>query len=84
MDGNSPVVLSKFWLYWVVATLLTSSFVVLWYIWDRRQDRRYKRMNNSLDKEIEVLEATMLRDVEERTMTERTRALVARSKETEE
>lgn len=68
-SSNPPVVSNQFWIYWVVTIPLTIVIVLIWYIWERRREKRYAEEDTALEKGVESMEMQIQSEMRKRTMS---------------
>jgi sensor domain CHASE-containing protein len=68
-SSNSPIVSPLFWIYWAVFVPLTASIVGVWWIWERRREKKYEEEDNELEKGVETMEIQIQTAMRKRTMS---------------
>jgi hypothetical protein len=68
-NSNPPVVSSQFWIYWVVTIPMTIVIVMIWYVWEKRREKRYQVEDNELEKGVETMELQIQSAMRKRTMS---------------
>jgi hypothetical protein len=68
-NSNPPVVSSQFWIYWAVTIPMTIIIVMIWYIWEKRREKRYQMEDNELEKGVETMELQIQSAMRKRTMS---------------
>lgn len=68
-DNPTPVVSSQFWIYWAVSIPLTISIVGIWWVWERRREKRYEQEDTALEKGVETMEIEIQSAMRKRTMS---------------
>ena len=68
-NSNPPVVSSQFWIYWAVTIPMTIIIVLIWYIWEKRREKRYQEEDTELEKGVETMELQIQSAMRKRTMS---------------
>jgi Mg2+ and Co2+ transporter CorA len=71
-DGGNPdlpIVAEEFWIYWAVTIPVTAIIVGIWFVWERRRDRRYMEEDTLLEQGVEQMEKDIQRQMRARTMS---------------
>lgn len=71
-DNSSPPVVSpQFWIYWAVTGPVTIAIVLLWYIWEKRREKRYREEDSELEKGVQTMELQIHSAMRMRSMSKR-------------
>lgn len=68
-QNEGPKVSNQFWIYWVVTIPVTVVIVGMWYIWEKKRERRYDREDLDLEKGSEDMEKNIMATMRKRTMS---------------
>ncbi|ROV98223.1 hypothetical protein VSDG_04474 [Cytospora chrysosperma] len=68
MEGG-PTVAPTFWIYWAVTIPISFMVVIIWWIWDRSREKRYKKEDGDLEDQIDSMENVIMAKMRERTMS---------------
>lgn len=68
-QNEGPKVSNQFWIYWVVTIPVTVVIVGVWYIWEKKRERRYDREDLDLEKGSEDMEKNIMAMMRKRTMS---------------
>ncbi|KAL3428101.1 hypothetical protein PVAG01_01610 [Phlyctema vagabunda] len=67
-DGNDNVS-SQFWIYWAVTIPTTCIIVGIWYIWEKKREKKYDQEDTDLEKGSEKMEREIMATMRKRTMS---------------
>lgn len=68
-NNTDPVVSNKFWIYWAVTVPVTMVITAIWYVWEKRRERKYNREDEDLEKGSEDMEKNIMAMMRKRTMS---------------
>jgi hypothetical protein len=66
---SPPVVSRQFWIYWACSIPLTLVIVLIWFIWERRREKRYEMEDLQLERGVEEMEMQIQSAMRKRTMS---------------
>lgn len=67
--GDGPVVAPTLWVYFIITIPLTLVVVLVWWVWDRHRDKKYRAEDEDLEKGIDAMEAKIMTNMRKRTMS---------------
>jgi hypothetical protein len=68
-SSNPSVVSTQVWIYFAVAVPLTLFVVLIWWIWERRREKRYAEEDDRLEKDVEAMEMGIQTEMRKRTLS---------------
>ncbi|KAK0673834.1 hypothetical protein QBC41DRAFT_265485 [Cercophora samala] len=68
-ERDNPVVSPDLWIYFVITVPMTLLIVLIWRIWDKRRDRKYKAEDADIEKGIDSMEQQIMTDMRKRTLS---------------
>ena len=68
-NSNPPIVSTQFWIYWAITIPRTTIIVMIWYVWEKRREKRYQVEDNELEKGVETMELQIQSAMRKRTMS---------------
>jgi len=68
-DNQGHEISGRFWIYWAVTIPLTSVIVGIWWVWERRRERRYEKQDEDLERGSEDMEKRIMATMRKRTMS---------------
>ncbi|ROW12316.1 hypothetical protein VMCG_00461 [Cytospora schulzeri] len=68
-QNEGPTVAPTFWIYWAVTIPISFMVVIIWWIWDRSREKRYKKEDGDLEDQIDSMENVIMAKMRERTMS---------------
>lgn len=57
------------WIYFVITIPVTIFIVLIWWVWDRTRERRYRKEDIDLEDQIEHMESKIMATMRKRTMS---------------
>lgn len=57
------------WIYFVITIPVTVFIVLIWWVWDRCRERRYRREDGDLEDQIDHMESKIMATMRKRTMS---------------
>lgn len=60
---------NQFWIYWAVTIPTTIMIVAMWYVWEKKRERRYNSEDQDLEKGSEDMEKEIMATMRKRTMS---------------
>lgn len=66
---EGPTVAPTFWIYWAVTIPISFMVVIIWWIWDRSREKRYKKEDGDLEDQIDSMENVIMAKMRARTMS---------------
>jgi len=66
-QGSS--VSDQFWIYWAVTIPVTVVIVAIWYVWEKRREKKYDKEDTDLEKGSEDMEKVIMATMRKRTMS---------------
>ena len=68
-QNPGPSVSDQFWIYWAVTIPVTILIVAIWYVWEKRREKRYDKEDTDLEKGSEDMEKVIMATMRKRTMS---------------
>lgn len=68
-QNAGPMVSNQFWIYWAVTIPTTILIVAMWYVWEKKRERRYNSEDQDLEKGSEDMEKEIMATMRKRTMS---------------
>jgi len=64
-----PVVDGRFWIYWAITIPITALIVGIWYVWEKKRERRYENEDQDLERGSEAMEKEIMAMMRKRTLS---------------
>ncbi|TVY88557.1 hypothetical protein LAWI1_G005732 [Lachnellula willkommii] len=64
-----PAVDNRFWIYWAITIPVTGIIVGVWYVWEKKRERRYENEDQDLERGSETMEKQIMAMMRKRTMS---------------
>jgi membrane protein implicated in regulation of membrane protease activity len=68
-QDNATYVSGQFWIYWAVTIPVTVVIVGIWYVWEKRREKKYDKEDTDLEKGSEDMEKVIMATMRKRTMS---------------
>ncbi|TVY39155.1 hypothetical protein LOCC1_G005565 [Lachnellula occidentalis] len=64
-----PAVDNRFWIYWAITIPVTGIIVGIWYVWEKKRERRYESEDQDLENGSEAMEKEIMAMMRKRTLS---------------
>ena len=68
-QNQGAAVDNRFWIYWAITIPVTVFIVGIWYVWEKKRERRYENEDQDLEKGSEDMEKEIMATMRKRTLS---------------